>query len=45
MAEDWRADVIGLGAHRPGALAVYLPGDLAYEVASDARCPVLTVID
>jgi nucleotide-binding universal stress UspA family protein len=44
VAEEWNADVIGMGAHRPGTLGVYLPGDLAYEVASDAHCPVLTVI-
>jgi len=45
LAEEWGADVIGMGGHRPGTLAVYLPGDLAYEVATDARCPVLTIID
>jgi nucleotide-binding universal stress UspA family protein len=45
IASEWRADLIGMGAHRPGTLAVYLPGDMAYEVACDAQCPVLTIVD
>ncbi len=44
-AVEWKADLIGIGAQRPGTLAVYLPGDFAYDVASDADCPVLTVVD
>jgi nucleotide-binding universal stress UspA family protein len=45
IASEWKADLIGMGAHRPGTLAVYLPGDLAYEVACEAQCPVLTIVD
>jgi nucleotide-binding universal stress UspA family protein len=45
IASKWGADLIGMGAHRPGALAVYLPGDLAYDVACEAQCPVLTIVD
>ncbi len=44
-AGEWKADLIGMGEHRPGTLAVYLPGDLAYDVACDAHCPVLTIVD
>lgn len=44
-ASEWNANLIGIGVHRPGTLAVYLPGDLAYDVACDAHCPVLTIID
>lgn len=44
-AIEWPADTIGIGASRPGTLAMYLSGDLAYDVACDAHCPVLTVID
>ena len=45
VAAQWNADLIGIGSHRPGSLAVYLPGDLAYDVACDAGCPVLTIVD
>jgi nucleotide-binding universal stress UspA family protein len=45
IASEWKSDLIGMGAHRPGTLAVYLPGDLAYEVACEAQCPVLTIVD
>lgn len=45
IASKWKADLIGMGSHRPGTLAVYLPGDLAYDVACEAQCPVLTIVD
>ncbi len=45
IASETNADLIGVGSHRPGQLAVYLPGDLAYDIATDARCPVLTIVD
>lgn len=44
-ALKWGADVIGIGAQRPGTLATYLPGDLAYDVVCDAHCPVLTIVE
>lgn len=43
MAAEWDADLIAMGAHRPGTLASHLPGDLVYDIVCDARCPVLTI--
>jgi nucleotide-binding universal stress UspA family protein len=45
VAESWGADLIAMGAHRPGNLAAHFPGDLVYEVVCDAKCPVMTVRD
>lgn len=44
-AEAWKADLIGIGATRPSAFSVYLSGNMAYDVACDARCPVMTIVD
>lgn len=45
LAKEWDADLIAMGAHRPGTLARHLPGDLVYDVVCDAPCPVMTVRD
>ncbi|HYH01215.1 MAG TPA: universal stress protein [Terriglobales bacterium] len=45
IAREWPADLIAVGTHRPGTLASHLPGDLVYDIACDAHCPVLTISD
>lgn len=45
MAQEWGADLIAMGAHRPGTLATHFPGDTVYDVVCDASCPVMTVRD
>lgn len=39
----WTADLIVLGVKRPAALTKHLGGSVAYKVACDAPCPVLSV--
>lgn len=43
--DEFQADLIAMGTHRPGTLESHLPGDLVYDIVSDARCPVLTIFD
>ena len=45
MAREWRADLVAIGAHRPGTLASHFPGDLVYEIVCDSTCPVLTITE
>ena len=41
-ADDWGADLIVIGSHRP-AMSTYLLGSNAKTVVRHARCPVLVV--
>ena len=43
-AEDWRADLIVIGSHRP-AMSTYLLGSNAKTVVRHAKCSVLVVRD
>lgn len=45
MAETWDADLIAMGAHKPGTLATHFPGDLVYDIVCCATCAVMTVRD
>jgi nucleotide-binding universal stress UspA family protein len=42
-ADEWRADVVVLGAHARGAVARFLLGSTAEAVVRRAQCPVLTI--
>lgn len=42
-ADEWRADVILIGAHARGPVARFLLGSTAETVVRRAHCPVLTI--
>ena len=42
-ADEWRADVVVLGAHARGPVARFLLGSTAEAVVRRAHCPVLTI--